>query len=104
MTPPKMEEHIGEMIRLRFLEGQLDDCELTLRDLSKIREAFLKILVGIHHQRIKYPGQSEPPVPPGVALIPAATGADEPAGEAEETTGAGGGPPPDSEGTAEADR
>ena len=84
-----MEEHIGEMIRLRFLEGQLDECELTLRDLSKIREAFLKILVGIHHQRIKYPGQSEPPVP---------------AGEAEETTGAGGGAPPDSDGTAEADR
>ncbi|HLF15687.1 MAG TPA: HDIG domain-containing protein [Bacteroidota bacterium] len=57
LTPPKMEEHIGEMIRQRFLEGQLDECELTLRDLSKIREAFLKILVGIHHQRIRYPDQ-----------------------------------------------
>jgi len=55
LSPGKMEEHIEEMIRTRFLEGQLDQCELTLRDLTKIKEAFLKILVGIHHQRIKYP-------------------------------------------------
>ncbi len=65
LTPPKMEEHIEEMIRQRFLEGQLDECELTLRDLSKIREAFLKILVGIHHQRIRYPDEPEPPGEPG---------------------------------------
>ncbi len=38
-----------------IMEGQLDECELTLRDLTMIREAFLKILIGIHHQRIKYP-------------------------------------------------
>jgi putative nucleotidyltransferase with HDIG domain len=64
LTPPRMEEHIGEMIRRRFMEGQLDECELTLRDLSKIREAFLKILVGIHHQRINYQEQTEQaPVP-----------------------------------------
>ncbi|HLB01482.1 MAG TPA: HDIG domain-containing protein [Bacteroidota bacterium] len=55
LSPGRMEEHIGEMIRTRFLEGQLDQCELTLKDLTKIKEAFLKILVGIHHQRIKYP-------------------------------------------------
>jgi len=55
LSPGRMEEHIEEMIRTRFLEGQLDQCELTLRDLTKIKEAFLKILVGIHHQRIKYP-------------------------------------------------
>ena len=59
LTPPKMEEHIEAMIRQRFLEGQLDECELTLRDLSKIREAFLKILVGIHHQRIRYDDRPE---------------------------------------------
>jgi hypothetical protein len=39
------------------MEGQLDECELTLRDLTKIREAFLKILIGAYHQRIKYPEQ-----------------------------------------------
>ena len=53
----KIEETIDAIIKDRFIEGQLDECELTLKDLSRIRGAFLKILVGIHHQRIKYPGQ-----------------------------------------------
>lgn len=65
LNPPRMEEHIDGMIRTRFIEGQLDECELTLRDLTKIRESFLKILVGIHHQRIRYPEQGEGREPAG---------------------------------------
>lgn len=57
----KIEETIDAIIKDRFIEGQLDECELTLKDLSRIRGAFLKILVGIHHQRIKYPGQEGGP-------------------------------------------
>jgi putative nucleotidyltransferase with HDIG domain len=55
MTVQKLESVIKNLIRQRFIEGQLDECDLTLRDLSMIKEAFLKILVGIHHQRIVYP-------------------------------------------------
>ena len=36
-------------------EGQLDECPLTLQDLAKIQEAFVQVLSGIHHHRIKYP-------------------------------------------------
>ncbi len=54
-SPEKIEKKIIEIIRLRFAEGELDECELTLRDLTKIKNAFLKILIGIHHHRIKYP-------------------------------------------------
>lgn len=54
-TPQKLEAMIDASIKNRFVEGQLDECELTLRDLSKIKSAFLKILVGIHHSRMKYP-------------------------------------------------
>ncbi|MBI1804732.1 MAG: HDIG domain-containing protein [Ignavibacteriae bacterium] len=57
ITPQKLEQAIENMIKQRFIEGQLDDCDLTLRDLTKIKDAFLKILLGIHHQRIKYPEQ-----------------------------------------------
>ena len=57
MTPQGLERAIDNMIKHRFLEGQLDECELTLRDLSNIREAFLQMLIGIHHHRIKYPEQ-----------------------------------------------
>jgi putative nucleotidyltransferase with HDIG domain len=55
LTPQKLESAIDNMIKHRFMDGQLDECELTLRDLTKIKEGFLKILLGIHHHRIKYP-------------------------------------------------
>lgn len=57
ITPERLEAAIDDRIKKRFLEGQLDECDLTLRDLTKIKEAFLKILIGTYHQRIKYPEQ-----------------------------------------------
>ncbi|TRZ65770.1 HDIG domain-containing protein, partial [bacterium] len=57
-TPKKLEDKIDGVIKNRFIEGELDECELTLKDLTKIKKAFLKILVGIHHQRIKYPEET----------------------------------------------
>lgn len=58
-TPQKLESRIREVIRARFMEGELDECDLTLKDLTKIKESFLKILVGIHHHRIKYPDKNQ---------------------------------------------
>ena len=58
-TLNKLEDKIDEVIKMRFTEGELDECDLTLKDLTKIKIAFLKILVGIHHQRIKYPEKEE---------------------------------------------
>ncbi len=58
-TPKKLEDKIDEVIKKRFIEGELDECELTLKDLTNIKKAFLKILVGIHHQRIKYPEENK---------------------------------------------
>jgi membrane-associated HD superfamily phosphohydrolase len=54
-TPAKLETQIDEIIKARFVEGELDECDLTLKDLTKIKYSFLKTLVGIHHHRIKYP-------------------------------------------------
>lgn len=53
-TPQKLEVLIDEMIKKRFMEGQLDECPLTLKDLTKIRAAFLNVLVGTYHSRVKY--------------------------------------------------
>lgn len=58
-TPQKLELRIKEVIRARFMEGELDECDLTLKELTKIKESFLKILVGIHHHRIKYPDMNQ---------------------------------------------
>ena len=35
--------------------GQLDDCELTLRDVQRIKDAFAELLLGVYHERIPYP-------------------------------------------------
>ncbi len=55
---------VSEIIDGRFREGELDESPLTLRDLNKVGEAFLKILIGRYHRRVEYPkseGESSPP-------------------------------------------
>ncbi len=58
-TPAKLETQIDEIIKARFIEGELDECDLTLKDLINIKFSFLKTLVGIHHHRIKYPEKED---------------------------------------------
>jgi putative nucleotidyltransferase with HDIG domain len=57
VTPKRIEAEIEEIIERRWHDHQLDDAELTLSDLRKIREAFFRVLAGMYHQRIKYPDQ-----------------------------------------------
>ncbi|EET87288.1 metal dependent phosphohydrolase [Clostridium carboxidivorans P7] len=54
-TKGKIEEMVNKIIKNRLNEGQLDNCNLTLKDINKIRKSFLKVLTGIYHQRIEYP-------------------------------------------------
>jgi membrane-associated HD superfamily phosphohydrolase len=54
-TPKRIENHVQNIIENIFLDGQLDDCELTLKDLHAIQRSFIAILIGIFHQRIEYP-------------------------------------------------
>jgi putative nucleotidyltransferase with HDIG domain len=53
-TPSRIQGHVQGLIYKIFTEGQLDDCELTLKDLHAIAKSFIKILNGIHHHRIEY--------------------------------------------------
>ncbi|MFC2150286.1 HD family phosphohydrolase [Calditrichota bacterium] len=50
---------VDNLIRMRMNDGDLDDCPLTLSEIVQIRDAFLRILSGIYHQRIAYPGQKK---------------------------------------------
>jgi hypothetical protein len=47
---------VDRIINHIFLEGQLDECELSLKDISMIKKHFSYILTGILHKRIDYPG------------------------------------------------
>jgi len=57
-TPARITALVDKITNKIFLDGQLDDCELTLKDLQKIKEHFTYILTSIFHRRIDYPGMS----------------------------------------------
>jgi len=54
-SPEEIEHIVRETIDNKIAEGQLDECDLTLRDLESIRAAFFDTLRGIFHPRVKYP-------------------------------------------------
>lgn len=58
-NPAKVEGTVRAIIENRLRDGQLDESDLTFKDLEKIREAFVRVLTGILHRRIPYPGQQE---------------------------------------------
>jgi putative nucleotidyltransferase with HDIG domain len=54
-TPSRIRGLVQRITNSIFLDGQLEECELTLKDLQKIEESFSRILTAIFHQRIDYP-------------------------------------------------
>lgn len=54
-TPARIKGLVQKIINKIFLDGQMDECELTLKDLHEIAKSFNTILNGIHHHRIRYP-------------------------------------------------
>jgi putative nucleotidyltransferase with HDIG domain len=63
---------VSKMIADRLSQGELDDSDLTLRDLDRIRRCFVAVLQGVHHPRIQYPEpEAIPAVAPSQALNPA---------------------------------
>ncbi len=58
-TPSRIQGTVQKTINKAFSDGQLDECELTLKDLHEIAKNFNKTLSGIFHQRIRYPEMGE---------------------------------------------
>ncbi len=50
-----VEKIVDAIFRDRIAEGQFDECDLTMKDLSRARVAFLAVLRGLFHRRIDYP-------------------------------------------------
>ena len=57
-TPSRVQGLVQTLINNIFSDGQLDHCELTLKDLHAIAKNFTSMLTGIHHHRIEYPGKA----------------------------------------------
>ncbi len=63
-----LEQIVERIVRQRLEDHQFDDCDLTLRDLTRIKQSFVALLVGIYHPRIPYPpatspAEQPPPIP-----------------------------------------
>ncbi len=58
-TPARIKNLVNDIINSRFIDSQLDECSLTIQDLSKLRDCFTLILTGIFHIRPKYPKVDE---------------------------------------------
>lgn len=57
-SPTKIQQIVENLVDKSFTEGQLSECELTLKDLNEIAKAFTRILSSIYHQRIEYPKET----------------------------------------------
>lgn len=55
----KVENMINNIFNSRLKEGQLDEAPITFKDITRMKESFLSILISQHHRRIKYPKQEE---------------------------------------------
>ncbi|MGN0145395.1 MAG: HD family phosphohydrolase [Clostridium sp.] len=54
-TEEKIKDMINNIINDKLSSGQLNDCDLTIKDIEKIKKCFLTALNGIYHHRIEYP-------------------------------------------------
>ena len=59
-TSPRLEKFISILITQKVELKQLDNCDLTFRDISGIKAAFVHLLTGYYHNRIKYQNQQDP--------------------------------------------
>jgi putative nucleotidyltransferase with HDIG domain len=55
-TPSRISALVDKITNNFFIDGQLDECELTFKDIFEIKKRFIYILTSIFHKRIDYPG------------------------------------------------
>ena len=53
--PARIDETVRKVINNKFIDGQLDECTITLKDLDQISATFSRVLSAMYHSRVKYP-------------------------------------------------
>jgi len=56
-TATRIKTLVKEIIQKNLENGQLEECDLTLKDLDKIGDSFSRILTGMFHSRVEYPDE-----------------------------------------------
>jgi hypothetical protein len=70
--PENIRTIVMKIVDAIITDGQLDECDLNLRELTTIREAIISALTAIYHARIDYPGFNPPPVSGSMPRLPEA--------------------------------
>jgi putative nucleotidyltransferase with HDIG domain len=70
--PENIQTIVGKIFDAIVSDGQLNECDLSLRELTKIREAITASLTAIYHARIDYPGFNPPSLDPAQPTLPRA--------------------------------
>lgn len=58
-TPSRIENVVHEIFMARLLDGQFDDCDITLKELSRVEQSLVRSLCSIYHGRVAYPAAPE---------------------------------------------
>ncbi|MGC8668847.1 MAG: HD family phosphohydrolase [Chthonomonadales bacterium] len=59
-TPARLQNLVDALVREKLADGQLDECDLTLKDIRTIQASFVRVLSGMLHNRIDYPDLPRP--------------------------------------------
>ena len=68
--PENIQTIVNKIFDAIVSDGQLDECDLSLRELTKIRESITASLTAIYHARIDYPGFNPPSLDPAQPTLP----------------------------------
>jgi putative nucleotidyltransferase with HDIG domain len=60
-TPARIESLVEEITMKRLLDGQFDECGLTLEEVHRVRQSLVKSLTAVYHGRVKYPQPAPAP-------------------------------------------
>src|SRR6201988_922084 len=69
--PDNIRAIVVKIVDAIISDGQLDECDITLQELTTIREAMISALTAIYHARIDYPGFKPPPISQSLTPLPA---------------------------------
>jgi len=69
--PENIRSIVVKIVEAVISDGQLDECDLTLQEITTIREAIISALTAIYHARIDYPGFNPPNVTGPLSTLPA---------------------------------
>lgn len=58
-APKRIQSLVNEITLKRVLDGQFDECGLTMSEIRIVQESLVKTLTAVHHGRVKYPGQKQ---------------------------------------------